>query len=107
MQNKIKNIIIGTGIAITTVGGSAGITQCNINAFRSDLQRQGIEQTQAQHLSEYFKGNFLVGKRDTISIQEMQAISKLYEVILKEGKISEFQNKKDLIKKLNKEISKK
>ena len=119
MKNKLKKAIATIGTAATIAGGSAGVTQHNINTFRNDLEVQGIQQEQATHLAQYFKGSKLIkkylgdttigkklGKRDTISINEMQSISNLYGKILKEGKITEIQSEKDLVKKLNKEIHK-
>ena len=116
----LKKTIATIGTAATIAGGSAGATQMNINTFRNDLMAQGVKQEQATHIAQYFKGSETIkkylgctsigkklGKRDTISIQEAQAISKIYQKILKEGKIKKVRNKKNLLKKLNQEIHKK
>lgn len=102
-MNKTKAIIATIGVAGAIVGGSAGITEININAFKSDLIVLEVQEEQAQHLAEYFKGNSLWGKRETVTIQEMQAMNRIYDKAVKKagGQIGEVNGTKDLIKKLN------
>ena len=107
-MNNIKKAIIGTGIAATITAGGAGITQMNINSFKADLEVLGIEREQAENIARYFKGNVLVGKKDTITIAEMQSMNRLYNEAVKEfgGEFGQIKDKKDFLKKANKLVEK-
>ena len=111
MNNLKKTIItIGTITALGTggVGVEHALTLNNINNFRADLEVLGVQEEQAQNLAEYFKGNILAGKRDKITIQEMQAINRLYGEAIEEfdGEFKKIKNTKDFLKQANNLVEK-
>ena len=107
-MTKIKKAIIIAAVVAGGVGGDAAITQNNINQFQGDLEVLGVQTEQAKNLAEYFKGNILVGKRDEITIQEMQAINRLYGEAIQEfgGEFGEIKDTKDFIKQANNLVEK-
>ena len=111
MNNLKKTIItIGTITALGTggVGVEHALTLNNINNFRANLEVLGVQEEQAQNLAEYFKGNILAGKRNEITIQEMQAINRLYGEAIEEfdGEFKKVKNTKDFLKQANNLVEK-